>query len=97
MKTVRKPRWYFIPIRVLLVTFVITLLSFAICLLLGISGIAVVALLKGVHPDMRLAYREVAAPGAVIIAACVFTTMLVIEIKRFRQSRTLDGIARASR
>jgi hypothetical protein len=97
MKTVRKPRWYLIPVRVVLVTFVITLLSFALCLLLGISGVAVTALIRGVHPDMRLAYRDVAAPGALIIAACVFATMLVIEIKRFRQTRTLDGIARASR
>ncbi len=97
MKTARQPRWYLIPVRVLLVTFVITLLSFAVCLLLGISGVAVAALVRGVHPDMRLAYRNVAAPGAAIVAAFVFATMLVMEIKRFRQSQTLDGIARASR
>jgi hypothetical protein len=36
--TARPPRWYAIPVRVLLVTFIGTLISFAISLLLGIVG-----------------------------------------------------------
>ena len=34
----RKPRWYLIPVRILIVTFLVTLLSFALSLLLGIFG-----------------------------------------------------------
>ena len=35
----RKPRWYAIPARVLFVTFLLTLLSFAVSLLLSILGL----------------------------------------------------------
>jgi len=94
---VHKPRWYWIPVRVLIVTFVTTLISFAIGLLLGILGVLVTAKLRGVTPNMTLAYRDVAAPAAAIISACVLIAMLVMEIRHFRQSRALDGIVRASR
>ena len=36
-------RWFLIPLRVLLVTFLLALLSFAVCLLLGIVGLVISA------------------------------------------------------
>ena len=35
----RSPRWYLIPVRVVLVTLVVTSLTFAVCLFLGIAGL----------------------------------------------------------
>ena len=40
------PRWYLIPVRVLLVTFVVMLLSFAVSLLLGIGGVVLASWIK---------------------------------------------------
>lgn len=86
-----------VPVRALLVTFPLTLLTFAICLFLGILGVAGVALLRGVHPNMTIAYRHIAAPTAAIIGVVVLISALVMEIRRYRQMKILSGIERASR
>jgi len=92
----RKPRWYMIPVRVLLVTFVVTLLSFAVSLLLGIGGTVLGAKLRGVHPDMTFAYRHIALPVAAMVAAIVLVSASFMEVRHYRQARTLDRIERAS-
>jgi hypothetical protein len=84
--TPRPPRWYAIPIRVLLVTFIGMLISFAVSLLLGIVAISA---LHHVHPNMTLAYRRVAMPGAVIGGGMIFVLALAVEIRHYRQSKTL--------
>ena len=91
------PRWYLIPARVLLVTFLLTLLSFAVSLLLGIVGTVIRAHMRGLHPNMRLTYRYVALPVAVSVAAITVIAASVMEIRNYRQTKALAGIARASR
>ena len=89
----RKPRWYLIPVRVLLVTFVVTLLSFAVSLLLGILGVALAAKIKGVHPNMTLAYRDVAFPAAAVVAAIVVVSSTVMEVRFYRRNKALGQLA----
>jgi hypothetical protein len=81
-------------VRVCLVTFIGTLLCFAVSLLLGIAGIVIVSTLRGVHPDMRIAYRLVALPVALVAGSIVFVLALVMEIRHYRQSKTLSAIER---
>jgi hypothetical protein len=96
-KTVlRRPRWYLIPFRVLLVTVLLTALGFAVSLLLGILGILAGARLRGVHPDLRLAYRHIAGPAAAAIAVIVLVTVVSMEIRHYRQMKVLAAIERAS-
>jgi uncharacterized BrkB/YihY/UPF0761 family membrane protein len=90
------PRWYAIPVRVGLVTFIGTLLTFAVTLLFAIFGTVILASLHGVHPDMRVAYRRVALPIAVIAGGVIFVLTLVMEIRHYRQARTLTAIERMS-
>ena len=92
----RGPRWYGIPVRVLLVTFICTLLTFAMTLLLGIVGVVIVARVRGVHPDMTVAYRYIALPVAVVTGAIVLVLAVVMEIRHYRQAKTLAEIARVS-
>ncbi|MGA6982624.1 MAG: hypothetical protein WBZ11_13800 [Candidatus Sulfotelmatobacter sp.] len=92
----RAPRWYTIPVRVLLVTFIGTLLVFAVSLLLGIIGTAIVAVKRGVHPNMTIAYRHVALPAAVVAGSIILVLASIMEIRHYRQSRTLASIARVS-
>ena len=92
----RPPRWYLIPVRVLLVTFIVTLLSFAVSLLLGILGTVLAARLRGANPDMTFAYRHVALPVAAMVAAIVFVSACFMEVRHYRQARTLARIERAS-
>ena len=92
----RSPRWFLIPVRVLAITFPLTLLSFAVSLLLGILGIVLRAWLHGIRPNLGGAYRFVAAPVALVTAITVVISASVIEIRRYRQSRLLAGIEPAS-
>ncbi len=92
----RKPRWYLIPLRVLLVTFLLTLLAFAVSLLLGIIGVVVGARLRGGTPNMQVAYRDVAAPVAATVFAIVLVSSIFMEVRNYRQAKALEGIERAS-
>jgi spore maturation protein SpmA len=91
------PRWYFIPVRVTLLSFLLGLISFAIGLLLGIIGILISSRIHSIHPNMSLAYRHVALPVAAITASIALVVLTVFEIRNYRQTKTLAEIARASR
>jgi hypothetical protein len=90
----RLPRWYGIPVRVLLVTFLVTLLAFAVSLLLGIVSLLLVAKSRGIAPNLTLAYRHIAFPVAIIAGAIVLVLSLVMEIRHYRQTRVLRSIER---
>ncbi len=92
----RAPRWYTIPVRVGLVTFIGTLLCFAVTLLFAIFGTVILASLHRVHPDMRIAYRHIAVPVAVVAAVIIFALTLAMEIRHYRQAKTLSAIERMS-
>jgi len=88
--------WYTIPLRVALITFILTLLSFAVCLLVAILWTVVTAGIRGVPPDLRIAYRHIALPLAVGIGSAVLVASTINEIRHYRRSRVLAGIARAT-
>jgi len=91
------PHWYFIPLRVVLITFLFTLLTFAVSLFIGIVGTVIFSWLRGGSANVTLAYRHVALPSAAIGAGIALVMMAVIEIRRYRQNRALSQIAHASR
>ncbi|MGC2447040.1 MAG: hypothetical protein WA477_05300 [Candidatus Sulfotelmatobacter sp.] len=92
----RSPRWYGIPLRVLVVTIVGTLLSFAVSLLLAIMGTVIAAAIRGMHPDMRVAYRLIALPMALVAGAIILVVSVGMEIRHYRQTKTLSAIERLS-
>lgn len=91
-----KPKWYGIPARVALLTFLGTLITFAVSLLLAIIGTVIVAAIRGLHPDMRIAYRYIALPAALVVGGVVLIVSFVMEIRHYRQARTLTAIERIS-
>jgi len=91
------PRWYLIPTRILLLTFLSTLMAFAVSLLLGILGILITAHIQGQHPNMAAAYRHVALPVAAVVAAFALVAMTIVEIRNYRQTKALAAVAKASR
>jgi len=96
-KTARgRPRWIGIPVRVFAATFLLTLLSFAIALLLSILGTIVYSQVKHVAPNLPFAYRHIAFPFAITVGSFVLVLSVVTEIRNYRQRRTLAGIERAS-
>jgi hypothetical protein len=92
----RPPRWYAIPVRVLLVTFIGTLIAFAVSLLLGIVGVVIISTVRGVHPEMTMAYRHIALPAAVVAGSIILVLALAMEIRHYRETKTLAAIERVS-
>jgi hypothetical protein len=87
-------RWFLVPLRVLLVTFLLALLSFAVCLFLGILGLVITAAVRGTHPNMTIAYREIAFPAAVLAGAAALVAAVVLEVRHYREreSGALDSM-----
>ncbi len=92
----RPPRWYAIPVRVLLMTFIGTLISFAIFLFLAIIGTVAFSALRGFHTNMTIAYRRIALPSAIVAGSIIFVLALAMEIRHYRQSKALAEIERVS-
>jgi hypothetical protein len=90
------PRWMLIPARVFAMTFLFTLLSFAVALLLSILGAVVYSQVKHVAPNLTFAYRHIAFPFAITVGAIVLLMLVMMEIKNYRQRKVLAGIERAS-
>lgn len=82
--------------RVLLVTFIGTLLTFAVSLLLGIVGTVLISFLRHAQPNMTVAYRLIALPAALGAGIIIFVLALIMEVRHYRQSKTLAAIARMS-
>ena len=92
----KRPRWIGIPARVFAATFLFTLLTFAVALLLSILGTVVYSQIKHVAPDMSFAYRHIAFPCAITAGGIVLVLSLAMEIRNYRQRKTLAGIERVS-
>lgn len=90
-----RPPWIGIPVRVLLMTVVVTLLAFAVSLLLSILGTVVYSQVTHVAPNMPYAYRYIAFPFAISVGLIVLALSLAMEIRHYRQRKTLAGIERA--
>jgi hypothetical protein len=73
-----------------------TLISFAVCLFLGILGSIAAARLRRISPNLTLAYRYVALPSALIAGAIVLVSSIMLEIRHYRQAKTLERIERIS-
>ena len=75
--------------RVILLTFGLTGISFAVSLFLGILGMAAAGIFRGQVPDMRLAYRSFALPIAETVGAAAFVCAWVVEIRHYRKRKML--------
>lgn len=81
----RKPRLLGVVTRAVLITFVVTLLAFAVTLLLAIIGLSLLGWFQGHRPDMATAYRYIAAPMAVLVGVIVLVTAFIHEFKLYRR------------
>jgi hypothetical protein len=78
-------------LRVLFISFLLTLLTFALTLLGSIITLAIVGELRGglAHVNMAVAYRHVAFPVAVAVGAIVLVAALIYEMRRYFNMRAL--------
>src|SRR5208283_5444355 len=90
------PRWIGIPVRAFAMTFLFTLLSFAVALLLSILGTVVYSQVKHLAPNLTFAYRHIAFPFAIAVGAIALVLSLGMEVRNYRQRKALEGIERVS-
>jgi hypothetical protein len=76
-------------------TALLTLLAFAVSLLLSILGTVVYSQVAHVAPNMPFAYRYIAFPFAISVGVIVLALSLAMEIRHYRQRKTLASIERA--
>ena len=93
-KSTRPPRWYAVPVRILLITFIGTLLTFSVILFFSIFGTVIVSALHGAHPDMRIAYRHIALPLGMVAGGIIFVIAIAIEVRHYHQAKALRAIER---
>jgi len=72
-------------------TALLTLLAFAVNLLLSILGTVVYSQVKHVAPNMPFAYRYIAFPFAISVGVIVLALSLGMEIRHYRERKTLAG------
>jgi hypothetical protein len=73
------------------------LFFFAVSLLLGILGLVIAARLRGLHPNLTIAYRYIALPAAATAGVIALISASVMEIRHYRQTKALAEIERISR
>jgi hypothetical protein len=89
-----RPHWYGVPLRILVLTFLATLLSFVVSLFFAILAMLLNWKLSHVHPNMATAYRNIAIPCALVGGAIAFLFALYNEVRYYRQAKTLAAIER---
>jgi hypothetical protein len=92
----RKPSVVLLAVRVLAITLLATLTTFAVALFLGIAGIALTNLFHGGGVHMANAYRHVALPVAGAALVIAFVVSLSFEIKHYRSARAASGELRVA-
>jgi len=73
----------------------LTLLSFAVSLLLSILGTMLYSWFAHVPPNLPFAYRHIAFPFAVTAGSIGLVLFLIMEIRHYRRRKALAAIERA--
>jgi hypothetical protein len=86
--TVGRPSVLAIAPRVLVITFAVSALSFALLLLLGIVGTTLWYVVRGQPLVITHAYRSFAIPGVKVVAAVTFIGAVIVEIRHYLRARS---------
>jgi uncharacterized BrkB/YihY/UPF0761 family membrane protein len=89
---VKQDRWIGVGVRVVMLTFLSTLLSFAVALLLSIIGTLVYARVEHASPNLMFAYKHIAFPVAVSAGAVALIVTLAMEVRNYRRTKVLAAI-----
>ncbi len=73
--------------RIVVITLLATIITFAVALLCGIVAIAVANVARGGGIDMSHAYLHVAFPTAMVALVIAFCGALIVEVRHYRQER----------
>ena len=84
-----RPRLFFVPFRILIITFALTALTMAVSLMGGLLFTLISASLHGVQPDVASAYRNIAFPVIRVASVIAFLVASVMEVRYYLHHRRL--------
>jgi len=76
--------------RVIMITFGIAGISFAVSLFVGILCMTMMGAFRGHLPDMRLAYRMFALPVAAMVGIVAFVVASTVEVRHYFRAKRLN-------
>jgi hypothetical protein len=79
-----------------MITVLVTLLSFAIALLLALLGLIGSAKARGISPNLPVAYHGIAFPIATVIGGVVLLLSSVVEVRYYYRAKALGRLERIS-
>ncbi len=77
-------------------TFLSTLATFAVALLLSILGTVVYSHVEHVPPNLMFAYKHIAFPIGIVGGSVALIVTLIMEARSYRQGKVLAAIERAA-
>ncbi|MGB9197464.1 MAG: hypothetical protein WCB53_11135 [Terriglobales bacterium] len=92
----QRPRWAGPAARVVALTFLSTLISFAVALFLSILGTVIYASIERASPDLVFAYRHIALPIAITAGSLALIVTVWVEVRNYRLGKVLAAIERAA-
>lgn len=92
----KKNRWIGTGARIFALTFLSTLLSFAVTLFFSILGTVVYAGIEHVPPNLVYAYRHIAFPIALLVGSVALVVTVAMEVRTYRQGKVLAAIERTA-
>jgi hypothetical protein len=94
--TAKQHHWIGRAARILALTFLSTLLSFAVTLFFSILGTVVYAGIEHVSPNLVFAYRHIAFPIALLAGSAALVVTVALEVRNYRQGKVLAAIERTA-
>ena len=86
MDAEHKPRRWAVAVRIVLITFLATLVTFAVALFFGIASMVLLSLIRGGSVNMANAYRHVAVPAAALALVIALLLATRNEVREYRQA-----------
>src|SRR5580698_10884272 len=92
----KQHHWIGAGARIFALTFLSTLISFAVALFFSILGTVIYAGIEHVPPNLVFAYRHIAFPIALSMGSLALVVTVAIEVRTYRQGRVLAAIERTA-
>ena len=85
-----------VAFRIFAFTFLSTLATIAVALLLSILGTVVYSRVEHIPPDLMFAYKHIAFPIAIVGGSIALMATLIMEARSYRQGKVLAAIERTA-
>jgi hypothetical protein len=92
----KQHHWIGAGARIFALTFLSTLVSFAVALFFSILGTVIYSAIEHLPPNLVFAYRHIAFPIALSVGSVALIVTVAMEVRNYRQGKVLAAIERTA-